>query len=67
MAANGANFDHHVADADEKQESVKIQYLCGDCGALNGLSLGSQIVCHYCGYRIMYKVRTKQAVQFQAR
>ena len=41
--------------------------LTGDCGAHNELTLRDPIVCRYCGYRIMYKTRTKQAVQFQAR
>ena len=38
-----------------------------DCGAENFIKPKEPIQCHSCGYRILYKMRTKRMVQFQAR
>ena len=35
------------------------QYVCGDCGELNDIKPKDPIRCRNCGYRIMYKIRTK--------
>jgi len=42
-------------------------YLCGACGQKNGIKASDPIRCRSCGYRILYKVRTKKMIQFQAR
>lgn len=42
-------------------------YICGDCGAENTLKPGDVIRCRECGYRILYKKRTKRVVQYEAR
>ena len=34
-------------------------YICGDCGANNEIKPTDPIRCRMCGYRIMYKMRTK--------
>ncbi|XP_073386958.1 DNA-directed RNA polymerases II, IV and V subunit 12 isoform X2 [Physcomitrium patens] len=53
-----------------------VTYLCGDCGADNTLKPGDVIQCRECGYRILYKKRTRRThhrllnfavVQFEAR
>lgn len=44
-----------------------VSYLCGDCGAENTLRAGDVIQCRECGYRILYKKRTKNVVQYEAR
>uniref|UniRef100_H3G5L6 DNA-directed RNA polymerases I, II, and III subunit RPABC4 n=2 Tax=Phytophthora TaxID=4783 RepID=H3G5L6_PHYRM len=44
-----------------------IKYICGDCGIVNYLSARDPIRCRACGYRIMYKARTKRLIQFEAR
>ncbi|KAL3691046.1 hypothetical protein R1sor_004697 [Riccia sorocarpa] len=44
-----------------------VTYLCGDCGADNTLKPGDVIQCRECGYRILYKKRTRRIVQFEAR
>lgn len=38
-----------------------------DCGADNTLKPGDVIQCRECGYRILYKKRTRRIVQFEAR
>ena len=43
------------------------QYICGDCGAMNEIKPADPIRCRMCGYRIMYKMRTKNLIQFEAR
>ncbi|KAL7683223.1 putative RNA polymerase archaeal subunit P/eukaryotic subunit RPABC4 [Plasmopara halstedii] len=45
----------------------EIKYICGDCGIINYLSARDPIRCRACGYRIMYKARTKRLIQFEAR
>ena len=35
------------------------QYVCGDCGTVNDIKPKDPIRCRSCGYRIMYKIRTK--------
>lgn len=42
-------------------------YICGDCGTENTLKPGDVIRCRECGYRILYKKRTKRVVQYEAR
>ena len=34
-------------------------YLCGDCGTKNEIKPKDPIRCRICGFRIMYKMRTK--------
>jgi len=34
-------------------------YLCGDCGVVNDIKPKDPIRCRFCGYRILYKMRTK--------
>ncbi|PRW58698.1 DNA-directed RNA polymerases IV and V subunit 12 [Chlorella sorokiniana] len=46
---------------------VQVAYICGDCGAENTLKPGDVIRCRECGYRILYKKRTKRVVQYEAR
>lgn len=53
-----------------RMDNVKdseIKYICGDCGIVNYLSARDPIRCRACGYRIMYKARTKRLIQFEAR
>jgi len=44
-----------------------VTYNCGDCGSEVVLRPGDIVICRECGYRILYKKRTKQIVQFEAR
>lgn len=46
---------------------VQVAYICGDCGSENTLKPGDVIRCRECGYRILYKKRTKRVVQYEAR
>ena len=46
---------------------AEVTYLCGACGQPNGIKPNDPIRCRFCGYRILYKVRTKRMVQFDAR
>jgi len=47
--------------------SLGVKYVCGDCGAENIIKARDAVRCRYCGYRILYKVRTKRLIQFEAR
>ena len=44
-----------------------VTYRCGDCGAENKLQLKDAVRCRQCGFRVLYKTRTKRMVQFEAR
>jgi len=44
-----------------------VMYVCGACGEKNAVKPVDPIRCRKCGYRILYKVRTKRMIQFQAR
>nr|GMC72659.1 DNA-directed RNA polymerases II, IV and V subunit 12 [Ipomoea batatas] len=38
-----------------------VSYICGDCGQENTLKQGDVIQCRECGYRILYKKRTRRS------
>ncbi|CAL1409752.1 unnamed protein product [Linum trigynum] len=38
-----------------------VSYICGDCGTENTLKPGDVIQCRECGYRILYKKRTRRS------
>ncbi|XP_059622263.1 DNA-directed RNA polymerases I, II, and III subunit RPABC4 [Phlebotomus argentipes] len=42
-------------------------YVCGECHHENDMRPRDPIRCRECGYRIMYKKRTKRLVVFDAR
>ncbi|CAD6592991.1 MAG: DNA-directed RNA polymerase core subunit rpc10 [Alectoria sarmentosa] len=42
-------------------------YKCGECNAEVHLKKGEPIRCGECGHRVLYKMRTKRMVQFEAR
>ncbi|XP_074109885.1 DNA-directed RNA polymerases I, II, and III subunit Rpb12 [Cotesia typhae] len=42
-------------------------YVCGECHHDNEIRQKDSIRCRECGYRIMYKKRTKRLVVFDAR
>ncbi|KAL7482608.1 hypothetical protein ACHAW6_008348 [Cyclotella cf. meneghiniana] len=37
-----------------------VEYRCGDCGARNIIKGGDPVRCRQCGFRILYKTRTKR-------
>lgn len=50
-------------------DSVKTPmiYICGECHGENEIRPRDAIRCRECGYRIMYKKRTKRLIVFDAR
>jgi DNA-directed RNA polymerases I, II, and III subunit RPABC4 len=42
-------------------------YMCGSCGMDNEVKEKEPIQCKHCGHRILYKKRTEEVVQFEAR
>ncbi|PVU93066.1 hypothetical protein BB559_003470 [Furculomyces boomerangus] len=43
------------------QNQTAMAYLCADCGAENEIKPREPIRCRECGYRILYKKRTKRS------
>lgn len=39
-----------------------VEYRCGDCGARNVIKGGDPVRCRQCGFRILYKTRTKRCM-----
>jgi len=44
-----------------------LQYICGQCNALNRLTSRDIVRCKDCGYRIFYKVRPDRCAYFPPR
>ena len=44
-----------------------VPYVCGNCGTKTLLRSKDPVRCRECGYRILYKMRTKRLIQFEAR
>ena len=40
--------------------TMQVTYMCGGCGQQNGIKPQDTIRCRTCGYRILYKIRTKR-------
>ncbi|KAJ1460561.1 hypothetical protein M885DRAFT_585331 [Pelagophyceae sp. CCMP2097] len=59
--ADGAGGDEELSGP------AGVKYVCGDCGGENVIKARDAVRCKYCGYRILYKVRTKRLIQFEAR
>ncbi|XP_077298925.1 DNA-directed RNA polymerases I, II, and III subunit Rpb12 [Arctopsyche grandis] len=59
-----------MSDANNKETAVTktaMVYVCGECHRENEIKPRDPIRCRECGYRIMYKKRTKRLVVFDAR
>lgn len=57
-------------DTSTKQDTLPKQpmiYVCGECNRENEIKPRDPIRCRECGYRIMYKKRTKRLIVFDAR
>lgn len=44
-----------------------VEYRCGDCGARNMIKGGDPVRCRQCGFRILYKTRTKRCKSLSCR
>jgi len=40
--------------------SSGVEYRCGDCGQRNVIKGSDPVRCRHCGFRILYKIRTKR-------
>jgi len=45
----------------------KMEYICGECGGYTEISQDQSVLCNFCGARILYKPRTKQVLEYEAR
>ena len=61
FGGDGSGFEDVVA------ASTGLEYICGNCGFRQSVKKLQTIRCVACGYRILYKARTKRLVQFEAR
>lgn len=56
-----------VSSIKEASKQGGVEYECGDCATKVVLKPRDPIRCHECGYRILYKPRTKRVIQYEAR
>lgn len=49
------------------QVASGIEYSCGDCASIIKLKPRDAVRCRNCGFRILYKLRTKRLTRFEAR
>nr|XP_032800379.1 DNA-directed RNA polymerases I, II, and III subunit RPABC4-like [Petromyzon marinus] len=57
-------------DSNKDAQPAKQQpmiYICGECHTENEIKARDPIRCRECGYRIMYKKRTRRLVVFDVR
>jgi len=61
----------NMGENDQLKEQIEAKrpmaYICGECHNENELKAKDPIRCRECGYRIMYKKRTKRLIVFDAR
>ncbi|CAG9816260.1 unnamed protein product [Phaedon cochleariae] len=55
------------ASKDTSMQKTPMIYICGECHSENEIRPRDPIRCRECGYRIMYKKRTKRLIVFDAR
>ena len=65
--SNGGGAGEWDKQTTHSDDETQLPYICGNCGFRNKLSPNGRIRCVACGYRILYKARTKRLVQFEAR
>ena len=53
--------------AQKAQQPTAMIYICGECHKENEIRSRDPIRCRDCGYRILYKKRTKRLVVYDAR
>ena len=62
--AGGSGGQDGTSAAAPRQPMI---YICGECHSENEIRQRDAIRCRECGYRIMYKKRTKRLIVFDAR
>jgi len=56
-----------AADVAAAAARTGVEYECGDCCEKVILKPRDAVRCQRCGYRILYKPRTKRIIQYEAR
>lgn len=60
-------MESSTASKSDYTNKTAMIYICGECHRDNEIRPRDPIRCRECGYRIMYKKRTKRLVVFDAR
>ena len=53
-------------DMDERG-SRPVTYICANCGRDNELKADDLVRCKHCSYRVLYKKRDRELMQYEAR
>jgi len=65
--ANTSSANLNAANKESSTSKTPMVYICGECHSENEIKARDPIRCRECGYRIMYKKRTKRLIVFDAR
>lgn len=60
-------MDANTSKEQTIQQKQAMVYICAECHHDNEIKPKDPIRCRECGYRIMYKKRTKRLIVFDAR
>lgn len=63
----GASNHFGMTGGDDRDPNVTVAYRCMECDTSVKLNKGDAIRCSGCGHRVLYKERTKNVVQIEAR
>ena len=66
-SVGGASGSAGSGPGSASQPKQPMLYICGECHHENEIRPRDTIRCRECGYRIMYKKRTKRLIVFDAR
>jgi DNA-directed RNA polymerases I, II, and III subunit RPABC4 len=54
------NTNAQTSSGAVRQPDTPVTYLCGDCNSKVSIGKGDPVRCGNCGYRVLYKERTKR-------
>ncbi|CAK9297156.1 unnamed protein product [Gordionus sp. m RMFG-2023] len=69
LIKHSQNMEDSIVEPQNEIQALpqKMIYICGDCHSENEIKSKDPIRCRECGYRIMYKKRTKRLIVYDAR
>ena len=67
MSSTAAANNQPVSIEPDINEEIPIQYICSHCATVTNLKPQSNVRCTACGNRILYKMRQRRLMIFDAR
>ena len=61
------NADTYNEFEEEDFSTKTASYICASCGREHELKPNDVVKCKYCGFRVLYKKRARELMQYEAR